>query len=245
MYRVLVVGERPDEAKALAFRLGLNGFESAPSAGEITLALRSLIAFRPDAVVLDLRSRAREVFGLLERVAPIPIFVLGDSQQSEELVWYLEAGAADYLSRPVSPALLTARLNSVLRRLQGNGNGLIRAGELEIDLARHQVRCNSEVVQLTPTEFRLLQVLAENAGRACSHRLLLERVWGEDYRHCAHYLRLYMGYLRQKLESDPRNPLILQTEWGVGYRLATERSRTAAVPGRVTLPETGAKAVWT
>jgi len=240
MYRVLVVGERPDEAKALAFRLGLSGYESAPSAGEVTLALRSLIAFRPDAVVLDLKSNAREIFRLLERVAPIPIFVLGDGQQSEELVWYLEAGAADYLTRPVSPALLTARLNAVLRRRQDNGHGVIKAGDLEIDMARHQVRRNSEVVPLTPTEFRLLQVLAENVGRACSHRLLLERVWGEDYRHCAHYLRLYIGYLRQKLEADSHNPAILQTEWGVGYRLVAERSRAAA-----TFPERSIKAVWT
>ncbi len=239
MHRVLVVGERPEEAKALAFRLGLYGFEAGPSAGDVTLALRSLIAFKPDAVVLDLRASAREVFKLLERVAPIPIFVIGDSHPGEDLVWYLEAGAADFLTRPVSPALLTARLNSVLRRRQDEGHGVMALGELEIDLGRHQVRKGDTVVPLTPTEFRLLHVLAENTGKACSHAYLLERVWGTDFRHCSHYLRLYMGYLRQKLEADPRNPSLLMTEWGVGYRLVVEQPRTVAAAAQ------GARAAYT
>ena len=237
MYRVLVIGERPEEAKALAFRLGLFGFEAAPSAGDVTLAIRSLISFQPDAVVLDVKSAARDMFRLLERVAPIPLLVVGESA-GDDLVWYLEAGAADFLPRPVSPALLTARLNSVLRRLQDNGHGVISIGELQIDLGRHQVRRGDGLVPLTPTEFKLLQVLAENAGKACSHAYLLERVWGADYQHCSHYLRLYMGYLRQKLEPDSHNPSLLLTEWGVGYRLAAERGRAAAlVPQR-------AKAAW-
>jgi two-component system KDP operon response regulator KdpE len=198
-----------------------------------------LISFRPDALLLNLYDSAQEVFKVLEQVAPVPIFVLGDNRQPDEVVWYLEAGAADYLLRPASPALLTARLTSVLRRRQDNGHGPIHAGDLEIDLERHQVRRGGETIPLTPTEFRLLQVLAENAGRACSHRLLLERVWGDDFRHCAHYLRLYMGYLRQKLETDPRSPSLLLTEWGVGYRLSNDRSRAAAPA-----PAPQIKAAW-
>jgi two-component system KDP operon response regulator KdpE len=238
MHRVLVVGERPEEAKALAFRLGLYGFEAAPSAGDVALALRSLISFQPEAVVLDLRSSARETFRLLERVAPIPIFVVGDGT-GDDLVWYLEGGAADFLPRPVSPVLLSARLNSVLRRLRDNGHGVIAVGDLQIDLGRHQVRREDSLVPLTPTEFRLLQVLAENAGKACSHAYLLERVWGADFQHCSHYLRLYVGYLRQKLEVDPKNPVLFLTEWGVGYRLAAERSRVRAPAGA------RLKAAWT
>jgi two-component system KDP operon response regulator KdpE len=228
MHRVLVVGERPEEAKALAFRLGLYGFEAAPSAGDVTLALRALIAFKPDAIILDLESSAREVFRLLERVAPMPIFVVGDAHPGDDTVWYLESGAADFLARPLSTALLTARLNSVLRRLHDNGHGVISIGDLQIDLGRHQVRNGDTPVPLTPTEFRLLQVLAENAGKACSHAYLLERVWGTDFQHCSHYLRLYVGYLRQKLEVDTRNPALVVTEWGVGYRLVAERARVAA-----------------
>ena len=117
MNRVLVLGERPEEAKALAFRLGLYGFEAAPSAGDVTLALRSLFAFKPDALVLDAGSQngVRELFSLLERVAPIPIFVLGQAAQGDDAIWYLEEGAVDYLVKPASPALLCARINAVLR----------------------------------------------------------------------------------------------------------------------------------
>ncbi len=226
MHRILVVGERPEEAKALAFRLGLYGFESAPSASDLTLALRSLFAFKPDVLILDACTQkgARELFALLEKVASIPIFVLGDGSQRDDAVWYLEEGAADYLVKPVSLALLCARVNAVLRRKQESGHGVLSFSDVEIDLDGHQVRKHGRLVPLTPTEFRLMQILSENAGRACSQRLLLERVWGEDFRHCAHYLRLYIGYLRQKLEDDPRNPRLLLTEWGVGYRLATDHS---------------------
>ena len=240
MHRVLVVGERPEDAKALAFRLGLLGFEAAPSASDITLALRSLFAFKPDALILDIAAseEGRELFALLERVAPVPIFVLGDGR-SRELVWFLEQGAADYLAKPVPVKLLCARLNAVLRRIGENGHGAIPLGDLVINLDRHQVLKGGHTVQLTPTEFRLLQVLAENAGRPCSHEMLLQRVWGEDYRHCAHYLRLYIGYLRQKLEDDPHSPRLLLTEWGVGYRLAS-----AQAPARQPAVRTAEKAAW-
>ncbi len=240
MHRVLVVGKRPEDARALAFRLGLLGFEAAPSASDVTLALRSLFAFKPDALILDIadREEGRELFALLERVAPVPIFVLGDGR-SRELVWFLEQGAADYLEKPVAVKLLCARLNAVLRRIGENGHGAIPLGDLVINLDRHQVLKGGDTVQLTPTEFRLLQVLAENAGRPCSHEMLLQRVWGEDYRHCAHYLRLYIGYLRQKLEDDPHSPRLLLTEWGIGYRLAraqTPVNQPAAQPAK--------KAAW-
>ncbi len=224
MHRILVIGERPEDAKALAFRLGLNGFEAAPSAGDITLVLRSLFAFKPDVIVLDSTDNrgAREAFRLLVRVAPVPIFVLGDGRHSDDLVWYLEEGAADYLLKTAGTKLLGARVSSVLRRLKPDGRGSISLGDLVIDLHRHQVRKSGVVIQLTPTEFRLLQVLAEHAGRACSHQMLLQAVWGEDFSQCAHYLRLYVGYLRQKLEADPRNPRLLLTEWGLGYRFVAE-----------------------
>src|SRR5574341_383329 len=230
MYRVLVIGKRPEDARALAFRLGLLGFEAAPSASDVTLALRSLFAFKPDAIILDIaeREEGRELFAMLERVAPVPIFVLGDGR-SRELVWFLEQGAADYLAKPVAVKLLCARLNAVLRRIGVNGHEAIPLGDLVINLERHQVLKGGETVQLTPTEFRLLQVLAENVGRPCSRVMLLQRVWGEDYRHCAHYLRLYIGYLRQKLEDDPRSPRLLLTEWGIGYRLARVQA-TASQP---------------
>lgn len=226
MYRVLVLGERPEEAKAVAFRLGLYGYETAPSASELTLALRSLFAFKPDAVVFDASGKGcRELFRLLVKVSELPLVVLGGGSSEDDVVWYLEEGAADYVKKPVTPAVLSARLANVLRRsAQVAQRGLIRVASLTIDLDRREVRRNGYTVSLTPTEFRLLRVLAENPGRACSQRMLLERVWGEDFLGCSNYLRLYIGYLRQKLEDDPRKPELLVTEWGHGYRLPVDRS---------------------
>ncbi len=231
MHRVLVIGERPDEAKALSFRLGLLGWEAAPSAADLTLSLRSLFAFKPDAIVLDatMSPGSRELFELLGRVSELPIVVLGDGREIHDLVWYLDRGAADYLAKPVNPSMLSARIGVIVRRAASTRSaGVLRVGALEIDLERHLVRNGGRIVSLTPTEFRLLHLLAENAGRACSHRMLLERIWGEDFRQCSHYLRLYIGYLRQKLEDDPKTPRLLATEWGVGYRLLTDSPAPAA-----------------
>ena len=99
---------------------------------------------------------------------------------------------------------------------------VLRVGSLEIDADHYQVRKAGKPIALTPTEFRVLRVLAENVGKPCSHKMLLERVWGEDFGQCSHYLRLYVGYLRQKIEDDPKKPRHLLTEWGIGYRLVSD-----------------------
>jgi len=222
MHRVLVVAEKAADADGLAFRLGVVGFEATASAGETTLALRQLFAFKPDAIVFNCSAgdRQRELFRLLETVSDLPVVVLGAGGDEGEVVWYLDAGAADYVVRPVSPAHLSARLRVVLRHAARDiPGGTIQVGDVEVDLDRHEVRRNGRVIRLTPTEFQLLRALAERAGQPCSHRMLLERVWGDEFASCTHYLSLYMGYLRQKLEDDPKHPRLLVTHWGVGYRL--------------------------
>lgn len=231
MNRVLVIGERPDAAKELAFRLGLLGFEAAASSNDLPLALRSVFAFQPNAIVLDAgeSDESHELFQMLQQVSETPTLVVGDVDGEADLIWYLDEGAVAYLARPVSPMLLSAQLSTVLKRAQQNGDdGVITVGNVTIDLVRHRVNKNGAKVTLTPTEFRLLRVLVEHAGRPCSRKFLLEQVWGDDFAHCSHYLRLYMGYLRQKLEDDPKQPKMLATEWGLGYRLIAERPATAA-----------------
>src|SRR3989304_3281647 len=144
MHRVLVVAEKAADADGLAFRLGLAGFEATASAGETTLALRQLFAFKPDAIVFNCSAgdRQRKLFRLLETVSDLPVVVLGAGGDDEdEVVWYLDAGAADYVVRPVSPAHLSARLRVVLRHAaQDIPGGIIQVGDLEVDLDRHEVR---------------------------------------------------------------------------------------------------------
>jgi two-component system KDP operon response regulator KdpE len=219
---VLVIGERPEQASALAERLGVLGLEAIPSAREWKLAVRCLTSHQVSLILLDVdKSRgSRRFFDLLREVVDIPIIARGSVSSADEAIWYLDNGAADYIPRTIPPTVLLAKVKTFLRGSQAeNAAGFIRLGDLMIDLDRYSVTRSGEPVALTPIEFRLLRVLAENAGKVCSHQVLLDRVWGEDFLDCSHYLRLYIGYLRQKLEEDPRRPKIVLTEWGYGYRL--------------------------
>ena len=219
---VLVVGERPEQASALAERLGVLGLEAIPSAREWKLAVRCLTTHKVSLILLDVdRNRGtRRFFELVREVTDTPIITRGSGSSADDAIWYLDNGAADYVPRTTPPTVLAAKIKSFLRGAQREtSNGLIRLGDLRIDLDHYSVARAGNSIALTPIEFRLLRALAENAGKVCSHQLLLDRVWGEDFLDCSHYLRLYIGYLRQKLEDDPRRPKIVLTEWGYGYRL--------------------------
>jgi len=231
---VLVVGERPEQATILAERLGVLGLEAIPSAREWKLAVRCLTSHKVSLILLDVDGNrgSRRFFELLREVTEIPIVARGSISSPDDAIWYLDNGAADYIARTITPPVIVAKVKSFLRGAQPEAPaGLIRVGTLTIDLDRYSVTRSGEPIALTPLEFRLLRVLAENAGKVCSHQLLLDRVWGEDFLDCSHYLRLYVGYLRQKLEEDPKRPKILLTEWGYGYRLvAPSLPETKAVP---------------
>jgi len=233
---VLVIGERPEQASALAERLGVLGLEAIPSAREWKLAVRCLTTHKVSLILLDVDGGrgSRRFFQLLREVVDIPIVARGSASSAEDAIWYLDNGCADYVPRTIPPTVLLAKIRTFLRTLQpGTSAGFIRLGDLVIDLDRYSVTRAGEPVALTPIEFRLLRVLAENAGRVCSHQMLLDRVWGEGFLDCSHYLRLYIGYLRQKLEDDPRRPQILLTEWGHGYRLV---ERVTVAPKKLPRP---------
>ena len=227
--RILVITDEPQDARRLVLRLNMAGYETAAVRRALAPALNSLYSFGPDAVLLrasDLHS-CRDVFTVLQEVSSAPAIVIGQALEAQQ-IWYLEHGAAEYLVPPLSFALLHAHLRAILRfQARAPQGDVITAGDLEIDGRRHQVRYKGEVIPFTPTEFRLLQVLAENVGRPCSHKMLLDRVWGKQFTSCSNYLRLYITYLRQKLEDDPGQPLLIVTEWGLGYRLV-DRARTPA-----------------
>ena len=141
---------------------------------------------------------------------------------AENRVRGLELGADDYVTKPFSPRELVSRVRAVLRRVEppkgGSGEAIQVNGRLRIDFDRHEIFVNDELVKLRPTEYRLLYHLVQNAGWVVSHDQLLAKVWGYEYQSETHYLRLYVNYLREKLESDPRDPKYILTERGVGYR---------------------------
>lgn len=183
---------------------------------------------KPDTVVLDLGLPdvdGVEVIKQIRSWSTVPIIVLSARTQEAEKVIALDAGADDYLTKPFGSAELLARIRAQLRRrnLAAEGNvqaGLYTFGEITIDLPKRLIFRDSKPIHLTPIEFRLLSVLIRNAGCVVTQRQLLKDVWGPSFSESSHYLRIYMGHLRQKLEADAAQPKHFLTELGVGYRLA-------------------------
>jgi two-component system, OmpR family, KDP operon response regulator KdpE len=179
---------------------------------------------RPDLVVLDLGlpdGDGVELIRDLRSWSKVPIIVLSARTGETEKVEALDAGADDYLTKPFGVPEFMARVRANLRRQQPtpeSGNALIRFDDVEVDLPSRIVRKAGKLVHLTPIEFRLLSVLIGNAGRVLTHRQVLREVWGPSHSESNHYLRVYVGHLRQKLETDPTQPRHLLTETGVGYR---------------------------
>lgn len=178
----------------------------------------------PDLVILDLGLPDRdgvEVIGDLRGWIGIPIIILSARTNEEEKIRALDAGADDYLTKPFGVGELLARVRALLRRKQANAEEsgpTFSFGAVKADLSRRSVERDGETVHLTPIEYRLLGVLLANAGKVLTHRHLLRQVWGPAAVESNHYLRIYVGHLRQKLEADPTQPRHLLTETGVGYR---------------------------
>jgi two-component system KDP operon response regulator KdpE len=180
-----------------------------------------------DLVVLDLGLPDIDGSAVVERLrswSSIPIIVLSVRSNEEEKVKLLELGADDYVVKPFGMAELLARARTALRRQARTvrGEPTVRAGRLTVDLANRSVTLGKEPLRLSPKEYRLLQVLAQHAGKVVTHQHLLSEVWGKSHREDAHYLRIFMRKLRRKIEENPARPRILTTELGVGYRLAVE-----------------------
>ena len=184
---------------------------------------------KPDLVILDLGlpdMDGAQVIKQLREWSQIPIVVLSARDQEQQKVAALDAGADDYLTKPFGAAELLARVRVALRhaaRIAGSaGESEFSVGPLKVDLLNRKVWVADREVHLTPIEYRLLSVLVKHAGKTLTHRQLLHAVWGSAHADSSHYLRIYMGQLRRKLEADPARPHFLLTEAGVGYRLAAE-----------------------
>lgn len=188
----------------------------------------------PDLVLLDVMMPDIDGFEVLEtirEVSSVPVIMLTAKGEEDDRVRGLELGADDYITKPFSPRELVSRVKAVLRRTEsasGSMHGLMEIDDrLKIDFDRREIWLEGKLVKLRPTEYRLLFHLVQNAGWVVSHDQLLQKVWGYEYRDEPHYVRLYINYLRQKLERDPSDPKYILTERGVGYRFVDFRREKA------------------
>jgi two-component system KDP operon response regulator KdpE len=225
---VLVVDDEPQILRALQTNLRGAGYEVAV-ASTASEAL-SVAAMRPpDAVILDLvlpDGSGIEVCRELRSWSSAPILVLSVVGDETEKVAALDAGADDYVQKPFGIDELLARLRALLRRATPSGEPVLEIGELAIDLEKRLVTVGDRRVQLTPNEFDLLRVLAQNEGKLMTHPAILREVWGPAYGTESHYLHVYVSQLRRKLEDDPARPRYLLTEAGAGYRLVNPVARS-------------------
>ncbi len=181
---------------------------------------------KPDLIILDLGLPDMDGVEVVKGVrawTTVPILILSARAQESDKISALDAGADDYLVKPFGVGELLARIRVALRHVTSvatGEEGIFSVDELNVDMVNRKVTVGGAEVHLTPLEYRLLTVLVKHAGKVLTHQLLLKEVWGPNYVERAHYLRIYMGTLRHKLEKDPARPRFLLTEVGVGYRLA-------------------------
>jgi two-component system KDP operon response regulator KdpE len=219
--RVLVVDDEPQILRGLTTMLRGAGYDVA-TATSASQALAEAAAHPPEAVILDLvlpDGRGTDVTRELRAWSDAPVILLSAVEDEREKVAALDAGADDYVTKPFSVDELLARLRAALRRRGAPADPVIEIGELRIDVANRDVRLGEERLKLTPHEFDLLRVLAQNEGKLLTHRILLREVWGPAYQVEAHYLHVYVSHLRRKIEPDPQSPRYLLTEPRAGYRL--------------------------
>ncbi len=220
--RLLVIEDDTQLRKFLRISLGASGFavDEAGSGGE---GLTKLGSGDYDLIILDLGLPdvdGQELIGAVRSVRHTPIIVLSARAAEEQKVRALDGGAADYVSKPFGIAELTARIRAVLRARRENPGvpPQLEAGSLRLDHLRHEVSLAGRPLKLTPKEFALLALLMSHPGRVLTHRHLLNEVWGERHSEDTHYLRVYIGQLRQKLGDDPAAPRFIANEPGIGYR---------------------------
>ena len=224
--KILVVDDDPAFVRLVEQVLAQKGYEVLnASSGEE--GLRLLFVHRPDMVLLDVvmpRMDGWQTCSRIRDISDIPIIMLTGKQKSEEdIVRGLDYGADEYLIKPVGGKELVGRVRAVMRRaelpssLEAERGITYSDGFLTVDIAQRKVIVNGERVRLTPTEFRLLALLLQNAGRILTHKQLLEGVWGWEYIDDLDYVRIYIWHLRQKIEPDPAQPKYIITEPGVGY----------------------------
>lgn len=227
---ILIVDDEPRMRRFVRMNLELEGLQVSEASDGLE-ALRKVRETLPDLVVLDVEMPQLDGFETLaeiRRTSPVPVIMLTVRSEEDERIKGLDLGADDYVTKPFSARELVSRINAVLRRIQlsspAERSSRIDVDErLSVDLDRREVLVGGEPVKLRPTEYRLLQYFVQNPGRMLSHEQLLSKVWGPEYVDDNQLLRLYVTYLRQKIEPEPSTPRYIFNERGVGYRFVDFR----------------------
>jgi two-component system KDP operon response regulator KdpE len=239
--KILVVDDEPTFVSLVSQTLIHQEYEVI-GAKDGQEALRLLFAHKPDLVLLDMDMPGLDGWQTCQRIrdmCDIPVIMLtGRHNTEEDIVRGLDHGADDYIIKPMGFREMLARVRAVLRRAELPTPSRMRRPAhsdswLTLDVAKHRVIVNGERVRLTPTEFRLLTALVENADRVLTHQLLLEKVWGREYVDDLDHVRIYIWHLRQKIEPDPAQPRYIITEPGVGYYF----QKPGEPPGDTTKPD--------
>ncbi|WP_376793467.1 response regulator [Thermoflexus sp.] len=220
--RILVVDDELAIRRFLRAALSAHGYKVLEAANGQE-AIRAVAVENPDLVLLDLGLPDMDGVEVIRRLrdwTQIPIIVLSVREREDDKVAALDSGADDYLTKPFGMKELLARIRAAVRRsVSPQMEPVVEIGELKIDLANRRVTVEGAEILLTPTEYKLLSVLARHAGKVLTHRHLLREVWGPGYESETHLLRVVISNLRSKIEPDPARPRYIHTEPGVGYRL--------------------------
>jgi DNA-binding response OmpR family regulator len=234
--RILVVDDEERMVRFIRMNLEHDGF-LVSEAFNGRQAIQRLRDVSPDLILLDVMMPdldGFEVLQMVREISSVPVIMLTAKGEEDDRIRGLELGADDYIPKPFNPRELVSRVKAVLRRTEGASgsmHGLIEVDEhLKMDFDRREIWKDGKLVKLRPTEYRLLYHLVQNAGWVVSHDQLLAKVWGYEYRDEPHYVRLYINYLREKLEDDPSNPRYILTERGVGYRFVDFRRQNKEQP---------------
>ena len=221
---ILVVDDEPRMIQFIRMNLELEGYRVLQASNGLE-ALDTVRDELPDLVILDVMMPdldGFETLRILRETSDVPVIMLTVKSEEDDVVRGLRLGADDYVTKPFSPRELSSRVQALLRRAELPTPIEKTAIEIDdyltIDLARREVVVDGNRIQLRPTEYRLLYHLVNNAGWVMPHETLLQKVWGYEYRDETHYLRLYITYLRQKIEKDSSDPQYILTERGIGYR---------------------------
>lgn len=229
---ILIVDDEARMRRFIRMNMELEGYQVVEADNGVK-ALDQIRQHNPDLLIMDVMMPEMDGFEtlrLVREISTVPVILLTVKSDEEDKTRGLDLGADDYVTKPFSPRELSSRVGAVLRRASWptpTPRTVLRIDDrLSVDFNRHQVIVEGERVELRPTEYRLLNHLIQNAGWVVPHDTLLAKVWGYEYRDETHYLRLYINYLRKKVEVDPANPKYILTERGVGYRFWDFRNNT-------------------